>query len=547
MKKLLSSLLVFLCLAGNAWANSTPLMASSRNTNLSTTSGYYPLLGAISASGQTTENRIQIPVPTHGYFRNLRVHLSATATAATVTFRKAAGNTLLAVSMADPEVDKADTTHSIECNAGDLVDLYITASGTPGLPTWGLEFYSDTTGETICMGGTNGSISADSYSPLTGTITSATIANMQIPVPVAGTFKNLYVHTNTAILTGTWDIYLSLDGSDQAGLHVAMTSGTSGSDTGAGQAATAGQLACIHFKATSSPTTAYFTYAMVFVSSDNLGQFILGANHNAQSPVNSAESFCGCDQNNPIASWGTNDQAKQISPIGWTAKNIYARTTTGPGSGKHYYFGLNVNNNAWPPAFYTDNTGTSNPTIANASGSISVAAGNFVCYHSNPSGTPTASSTMVSLSGVTTVAPTVTTQAATAITDTTATLHGNVTVNTGTVSAAGFYISSVNNPPTVADTTVSSSDYNSAAAGTGAFTGAATSLSANTTYHCVAFATNEAGTTVDTSVVDFKTNTVLTSDPLTLTLSFPNATPTELKSGGGLSLGLGVSGGNKRP
>ena len=90
--------------------------------------------------------------------------------------------------------------------------------------------------------------------------------------------------------------------------------------------------------------------------------------------------------------------------------------------------------------------------------------------------------------------PTVTCQDASTVDQTTATLNGNVTVNNGTISAAGFYISTVNNPPTAADTVVNSADYNSGAAGTGAFTGDATSLTANTTYHCVAFATNAGGT-----------------------------------------------------
>ena len=85
-------------------------------------------------------------------------------------------------------------------------------------------------------------------------------------------------------------------------------------------------------------------------------------------------------------------------------------------------------------------------------------------------------------------APTVTTQAVTAITATTATGNGNVTSDGGsTITSRGTCLSTSSNP-TVTDT------VDNATGTTGAFTTSIDSLTKNTTYHVRAFATNSIGT-----------------------------------------------------
>jgi hypothetical protein len=87
--------------------------------------------------------------------------------------------------------------------------------------------------------------------------------------------------------------------------------------------------------------------------------------------------------------------------------------------------------------------------------------------------------------------PTVTTQATSDITQTTATGNGNITDTGGeNPSVRGICYSSVNNPPTTAD----DKKEESGSFGTGAFTESLTSLSADTTYYARAYATNSSGT-----------------------------------------------------
>ena len=94
------------------------------------------------------------------------------------------------------------------------------------------------------------------------------------------------------------------------------------------------------------------------------------------------------------------------------------------------------------------------------------------------------------------VAPTVTTQAVSGISSTTATGNGNITA-LGTPNATAYGICwSTSTNPTTSDSKVDKG----AASSTGAFTANMTGLTANTTYYVRAFATNTAGTSYGTEV-----------------------------------------------
>jgi hypothetical protein len=107
--------------------------------------------------------------------------------------------------------------------------------------------------------------------------------------------------------------------------------------------------------------------------------------------------------------------------------------------------------------------------------------------------------------GASATTPTVTTQAASSITDTTATLNGNVTDDGGaTITERGFYYST--------SPTVTTGDTKVTTAGTtGAYTNALTGLTASTTYYYRAFATNSEGTTLDSSDTSFTTSAASTA------------------------------------
>jgi uncharacterized protein (TIGR02145 family) len=93
------------------------------------------------------------------------------------------------------------------------------------------------------------------------------------------------------------------------------------------------------------------------------------------------------------------------------------------------------------------------------------------------------------------VGPTLTTTAASSITQTTATSGGNISSDGGaTVTARGVCWSTLANPTTALTTKTSDGT------GTGVFTSSLTGLTANTTYYIRAYATNSVGTAYGTQV-----------------------------------------------
>ena len=100
-------------------------------------------------------------------------------------------------------------------------------------------------------------------------------------------------------------------------------------------------------------------------------------------------------------------------------------------------------------------------------------------------------------------APTVTTQAVTGITTTTATGNGNIT-SLGDINPTAYGVCwNTTGTPTIADNKTNEGSASS----TGAFTSSMTGLSPNTTYHVRAYATNEVGTSYGADMT-FTTNAI---------------------------------------
>ncbi len=129
--------------------------------------------------------------------------------------------------------------------------------------------------------------------------------------------------------------------------------------------------------------------------------------------------------------------------------------------------------------------------------------------------------------------PTITTTSVTGITQTTASSGGNVTSDGGaSVTARGVCWSTSSNPTTANSKTTDGS-------GTGSFTSAITGLSANTTYHVRAYATNSVGTGYG-SDIQFTTS----SSPVVPVLTTTNVTgitQTTASSGGNVTSDGGAS------
>lgn len=137
------------------------------------------------------------------------------------------------------------------------------------------------------------------------------------------------------------------------------------------------------------------------------------------------------------------------------------------------------------------------------------------------------------------VTPTVTTTAVSSITSNSASSGGNVTSDGGaSVTARGVCWSTSANP-TISDSKTTDGT------GTGIFTSSITGLSANTTYHVRAYATNSVGTGYG-SDISFATSLSAcpecTGDPVVLTkVTFASGTNCECSAATSITIGTGVT------
>jgi uncharacterized protein (TIGR02145 family) len=196
-----------------------------------------------------------------------------------------------------------------------------------------------------------------------------------------------------------------------------------------------------------------------------------------------------------------------------TARGVCWSTTTGPvATGSHTSDGTGTG------SFTSSITGlTANTTYyvrAYATNSIGTAYGSEISFKTAQ-----------------VVVPTVTTTAASAITSTTATSGGNVTADGGgSVTARGVCWATTANPTTANSKTTD-------ATGTGTFTSSLTGLTAGTTYHIRAYATNSAGTAYGSDLT-FTTTAVV---PTLTTTAISGITQTTASSGGNISSNGGAA------
>jgi|GEM_PF-1517237 len=153
----------------------------------------------------------------------------------------------------------------------------------------------------------------------------------------------------------------------------------------------------------------------------------------------------------------------------------------------------------------------------------------YRCVATNDYGAATSNTAILSVE--TSSPPTVTTQAVTSITPTTATGNGNITVLGVPNPTAHGVVWNTGGTPTTAD----SKTNGGAASSTGAFTASLSSLSPNTTYYIRAYATNTAGTSYGNQV-SFTTSPM----PATVTTqAVTSITPTTATGNGNITV-LGV-------
>ncbi len=198
--------------------------------------------------GSGVQNDHRVVIPTNGTIKNLYVELNQApgtgGDAWTFTLKLDSGgglgDTALVVTITEPDRTGNNVADSVAVSAGDVVVMKVTETGTAVDcdAFFGFTFVADTDGESLILGGSNGSLRTDGiavYNPLQNYYTRiwATAETTRYQLGQAMTLKKFYVLLNGSQGPGDgYTLKVRLNEADPAsGLSVTITgASTTGND-----------------------------------------------------------------------------------------------------------------------------------------------------------------------------------------------------------------------------------------------------------------------------------------------------------------------------
>jgi hypothetical protein len=220
----------------------------------------------------------------------------------------------------------------------------------------------------------------------------ATEANVQMYVPMAGTFRNLRIKLIAAPGGGgTYSYTLRVNGANSS-LSVAIADpATSGSDVANDVSVSAGDLVCISVVPSSSPSvTDAVSFVLEFEADAGTDTFI-GTTHANLTTLNAIQPLHG----EYGASWDYDWASSIVAPRPITINALYVKLSVAPGAGTSRTF--TIYKDGAPTAATVTISGTD--TSGSITGlSVSVSAGNKIYLYSTRSGAVAASIGYISTS-----------------------------------------------------------------------------------------------------------------------------------------------------
>lgn len=366
-------------------------MATSATAQFNTITG-----GSGNRAWTTTENRYQVPVPTSGTFRNLRVTINGTpggAASYAFTVRKNGGDTSVTGTITSGITTISDNSNSFTVVAGDTVDIKVVASSTPTAraATWSIEFEGDTANYNF-IGGSNYTFaatnSATRYEVISGgntqTTTDALAASV---VPHGATVKAMYFSLNVSPGAGkNWKYQIMKNGSNEASSEVTVAdAATTGNVTGLSIALTAGDRISLRTVPTGTPTSGQCCWSVLFESTTDGESMLIGRVNNGINSADHYAAISGREEN-------TGTEASTDSIVGGTnfdLKNLYVNLSAAPGSGTNW--DTYIRKNAGSTAVVATVNGT-NTTGSDITNTASFTNGDLVNLLVDAIGSPSSSS-----------------------------------------------------------------------------------------------------------------------------------------------------------
>lgn len=354
--------------------------------------------GAASSSAQQRQ-----PIAEAGSFKSMTIGLAAPLTTGTlvVTLQVGTGgavpsDTAMTVSFAAGDQFKTYNATSIAVLAGDEIDIKWTPSGTPDISNAvaaSLVFEATTTGKSVIFASHSATASATflapGSAPLNGTELSVTVV-----APTNGVISKIYARRSVvpgAGTSATYTLRVGAGGGAMANSALAVTisdSNFTNSATGS-VSISAGDFLSIGVTISGTPASAIGLVCLDWAPTiDGEALLFSAANTGASS---AADRFIMVNGQVPTA---TESDNYNVAPLAFTARKMYLRTTTAPGtasSGKSWTNALMVGGAASALTAQVLETATqANDTTH----SVSVAANDLIDTRIRPASTPVAYSGM---------------------------------------------------------------------------------------------------------------------------------------------------------
>lgn len=463
---------------------------------------YNLLVGGKAWTG--TSYHVTSTVSTAGVIKNLRVKLGgspAVGKSYDFTLMVDGAPTALTIHIHDTDTSGADTVNEIDVVAGNTVSLRCVPTGTPDArtATWTSMFEGATANESLILGTVGTYELATRYgNPMGYSVVNTPENEARQVCPTAGTIKDLYIVLNADPGAGgdAYRFTLRLNGATVAqSLIVTITEpDKTGNDVAHNLVVVAGDVLTMMVEPLNSPTAnPYAAFGMTFVADTDGESIVLAGTYDNLSNSATEYNYLQAGYGNTWDIEGNRPDLGQEC----TLKKLYVLLSGSPGVGNSYDFTVRVAGASSDVTVHihdndtTGNSGALDDTVADdeyvglmvvplSSPTVRDAYWGLVCFIAPP------------------VAPTVTTQAASSIEDTTATGNGNITdVGSENCDIRGIVwdLASQGAPGNVAP---GASGYANDVAetdsfGTGAFTRSLTGLPTGDIIYARAYAHNSAG------------------------------------------------------
>lgn len=399
--------------------------------------------------------------------------------------------TALAVVVSEDETSGKNSVNEIEVNPGDTVHITCADSGTPtaSSATWGAVFEATNTKESAWMSCGVASKTATTYTPFghSGAAGSATEDTMTRIVAADGTLSDLYCKLSADPGTNpdAYRITVRVNGATPGGsLTTTITAdATTGSDLVNTVDVAAGDRVCVMIEPLETPSVEpMLAFAVTFTADNDLESVIMGGS--SDTPTLATTEYHGLSSGLYSATWeGTESTRVQLSQAGFIFEDFYAYMVAGTSTGD-YTLKVRAGGADTGIALTITAGGRTGSDIANTYNTVE---GEYVDISCAAAGTARAVQWGIlcrqgSL-------PTVETDAATSVGETSATLNGEVT-NTGgaVIITRGFEWDTDSGAPYANDV------HEDGAFGVGVFSEGLSGLTVNTPYYFRAYATSAAGT-----------------------------------------------------